>query len=140
MICYDSDTFAIGTLSPGSYTIHFTVDAGMAPFPCTPGIAPGAMDSISFTVSGGNYIPNIPGDSTILSAYFSNEQIHFKGLHFNMLPIHMDVFNLYGQKITESMIKQPDESVVFKMIPRGVYLLRYSGQGGFNGSLPLVVP
>jgi hypothetical protein len=50
-ICYDYDTFNLGTLNAGSYTFHFQLDAGQGMMPCTPGINPGPTDSISFDVN-----------------------------------------------------------------------------------------
>lgn len=50
-ICYDADTFDLGVLTAGNYTFFVTVDAGGLPAPCTPGIVPGAFDSILFSVT-----------------------------------------------------------------------------------------
>lgn len=51
VICGHTDTFALGTLSAGTYQASFHVDYSQAPFPCTAGITPGSNDSISFNVS-----------------------------------------------------------------------------------------
>lgn len=50
-ICYDADTFMLGQLPAGNFTFLVTVDAGILPSPCTPGIVPGPVDSVSFVVA-----------------------------------------------------------------------------------------
>ncbi len=49
-ICHHTDTFKINPLPAGAYSFHFQLDAGMLPFPCTPGIFPGPSDSIALVV------------------------------------------------------------------------------------------
>ena len=51
VMCYETDTFIISPLNYGQYTFIFNLNEGGAPAPCTPGIAPGPTDSISFQVS-----------------------------------------------------------------------------------------
>jgi hypothetical protein len=50
-ICSESDTFHLGQLPAGTYTVHFQLDMGSLPDPCTPGINPGPNDSLVFTVT-----------------------------------------------------------------------------------------
>lgn len=50
-ICDDTDSFALGQLPAGTYTVYFQLDMGSAPDPCTPGINPGPNDSLVFTVT-----------------------------------------------------------------------------------------
>lgn len=50
-ICNHTDTFKLNPLPAGAYTFRFQLDAGMLPFPCTPGIIPGPADSVSFFVT-----------------------------------------------------------------------------------------
>jgi hypothetical protein len=50
VICDHTDTIVYYQLPPGNYSFIFQVDAGAAPSPCTPGIMPGPVDSINFTV------------------------------------------------------------------------------------------
>lgn len=57
-ICTEPDTFIIPPLTAGTYWFHFNLDAGIAPSPCTPGIVPGAIDSIEFTVTQTTSIPD----------------------------------------------------------------------------------
>jgi hypothetical protein len=50
-ICNDKDTFNLGLLPAGTYNFYYHVNAGMSPSPCTPGIAPGPSDSLTFVVN-----------------------------------------------------------------------------------------
>jgi hypothetical protein len=50
VICYDTDTLDLGALAAGNYRLVYQVSSGFGPMPCTPGIVPGAMDSIDFYV------------------------------------------------------------------------------------------
>lgn len=50
-ICNDKDTFNLGFLPAGTYTFYYTVNAGMGPSPCSPGIVPGPTDSLTFVVN-----------------------------------------------------------------------------------------
>jgi hypothetical protein len=50
-ICNTTDTFNLGQLPEGTYTFKFELNMGQGPSPCTPGIAPGDQDSITFTVT-----------------------------------------------------------------------------------------
>ena len=51
VICLYTDTFLITPLTPGNYKFHMQLNEGGGPAPCTPGIAPGPVDSIAFTVT-----------------------------------------------------------------------------------------
>jgi hypothetical protein len=50
VICYDTDTLELGALTAGNYRVIYQVNTGFGPIPCTPGIVPGATDSIDFNV------------------------------------------------------------------------------------------
>jgi hypothetical protein len=58
-ICSDNDTFHLGQLPAGTYTVYFQLDMGSLPDPCTPGINPGPNDSLTFTVSSTTGIPSL---------------------------------------------------------------------------------
>lgn len=51
VICNDNDTFMLGQLTAGTYRFFLQADMGMLPSPCSPGIVPGPVDSIDFTVT-----------------------------------------------------------------------------------------
>lgn len=68
-ICTEPDTFIIPPMAAGTYWFHFNLDAGLAPGPCTPGIVPGAVDSIQFTVTE---ITSLPDFQTAEIGIFPN--------------------------------------------------------------------
>jgi hypothetical protein len=83
-ICYDEDTFSIGKLPAGNYTYRYFVNAGFGFNPCTPGIVPGPMDSLNFTVTTASGISNPSYQEFIIGPnpcadfleikYYSNEE------------------------------------------------------------------
>ncbi|MDQ3046367.1 MAG: T9SS type A sorting domain-containing protein [Bacteroidota bacterium] len=50
-ICNTSDVFNVGTLPAGSHVFRFTLTSGSGSSPCSPGIIPDDMDSVTFMVS-----------------------------------------------------------------------------------------
>lgn len=56
-ICSDADTFDLGILPAANYSFIYRVDAGIGTSPCTPGIVPGPVDSIDFTVTMASLLP-----------------------------------------------------------------------------------
>ncbi|MFI5219735.1 MAG: T9SS type A sorting domain-containing protein [Bacteroidia bacterium] len=68
-ICNYTDTFKVNPLPAGNYSFIFHVDAGALPSPCTPGIAPGPTDSISFTVNAATAIQQVKHDNSDFSIY-----------------------------------------------------------------------
>jgi hypothetical protein len=59
-LCYPTDTFNLGLLNPGVYTVNLSLTQGMATVPCTPGFAVSDTASFNFTVQTGLGIPEIP--------------------------------------------------------------------------------
>ena len=77
-ICNSSDTFILGSLAAGRYTVDLSLSSGNAPVPCSPGIIPSDTDTMSFVVQSALGIddvdlrsytvyPNPAGDYIVLS-------------------------------------------------------------------------
>jgi len=49
-LCNAKDTFQLGPLLAGTYTLFHTTTSGMAPAPCSPGIVPDDVDTLQFEV------------------------------------------------------------------------------------------
>jgi len=62
VICSYTDTFAVAPLPAGNYTFHMQLNAGGGPAPCTAGIVPGPVDSVTFTVVQATGIPPVRGE------------------------------------------------------------------------------
>src|SRR5262245_58675564 len=60
VICSYTDTIIVPPQPPGTYTFHFSLDAGLLPS-CTPGIVPGPTDTIVFVITPPAGIPGLPG-------------------------------------------------------------------------------
>jgi Secretion system C-terminal sorting domain len=100
-ICYDTDSFQIGSLAAGNYRFIYSVDAGYFPPPCTPGIVPGPSDTLLFTVS----------PSTAVEDVASNKKTDIylvdKVLHINPFTISQELLYIYnssGQEIMRNKI------------------------------------
>lgn len=68
-ICNDKDTFNVGYLPAGNYKFYYQVDIGFGTSPCNPGIVPGPMDSLTFTV---NLASNIEESDNLEFILFPN--------------------------------------------------------------------
>jgi hypothetical protein len=66
-ICNYTDTFKFSFLSAGDYTFYFTLNAGAAPEPCTPGIVSDDNDSASFTVTTATTLSDIQDRSILFT-------------------------------------------------------------------------
>jgi hypothetical protein len=77
-ICTYTDTFKFTPLSAGDYTFFFTLNAGQAPEPCTPGILPYDNDSVEFTVTTATTISDISHDPLSFSIHGNLTDRHFK--------------------------------------------------------------
>lgn len=95
-ICNHTDTFKVNPLSAGAYSFHFQLDAGMLPFPCTPGIFPGPSDSVSFVVNpvtGINQVESqsisveLKGNELIVQVY-DGEKCHISIYDMNGKLVH----------------------------------------------------
>lgn len=96
-ICYDIDTFAVGMLAPGTYTVNYTLSSGFGIPNCSPGIVPDDNASTSFSVlitgmnpapvqpafglapnpsDGGFSISGVkPGDQTMLQVFTADGRL-----------------------------------------------------------------
>ena len=69
VICNYTDTFTINPLASGNYKFHMQLDAGGGPAPCTPGIVPGPVDSISFIVTPSSGVIDPPAENNFEITY-----------------------------------------------------------------------
>lgn len=77
-ICTYTDTFKFPPLAAGDYTFFFTLNAGQAPEPCTPGIIPYDNDSVEFTVTTATAIDDISDDPLSFSIQGNPAEGDFK--------------------------------------------------------------
>lgn len=124
VICYDTDTFALGSLPAGAYRFVYEVNAGFGPSPCTPGIIPGSADSIDFTVSPATGSTELQG--TPESFVFPNPtsgNVWVSGLQAGE-STYFSLTGLSGNAIFvrgECMFNEP---IDLEALPSGVYLLQ----------------
>lgn len=124
-ICYDYDTFNLGTLSAGSYTFNFQLDAGQGMMPCTPGINPGPIDSISFVVNfptgiATHYAPEleigpIPARGTFQVINTGKEVVNFS---------EIIVFQSNGSPVIKFKSIAPHQPLDISTLSAGWYLVQ----------------
>lgn len=104
VICYDNDTFLLGQLSAGTYRFFLQEDVGLLPSPCSPGIVPGPVDSIDFTVTLANGIgePYTGGvgifPNPVVSSISVKDIVQGRGLQIKLFLISgQEIFQAYTQ-------------------------------------------
>lgn len=126
-ICSTTDTFHLNSLPAGTYKVRFQVDAGSGSTPCTPGIVPGPMDSIMFTVTAATGIPVVgingmelfpnPGKNGFTLTYNGNTDARVR------------VTDLSGRVIFEKDQFAPGTFVDMEKVASGAYIV-----GLYNGN------
>lgn len=128
VICNDNDTFQLGQLTAGTYRFFLQEDMGMLPAPCSPGIVPGPVDSIDFTVTlatgldengdnGLNLFPNPVVSSITVSDIVPERELMLK------------LFSLKGQEVYSGDIRNGD-TIDFSFLAEGVYITEVWSQTG----------
>ncbi|MFM7015897.1 MAG: T9SS type A sorting domain-containing protein [Bacteroidota bacterium] len=121
-ICYDDDTYSIGQLPAGSYTFRYTVNVGLGPFPCTPGIVPGPTDSITFQVTAAAGMNNLQPDKLILSPNPCENQLTINNLFDRNN--HLFIYDLNGRLVQEDLIEGASALINTSLLLPGGYILK----------------
>ena len=126
-ICNTTDTFVLGVLTPGRYTVNLTLNTGARPTPCTPGIVPSDSDTLSFVVQttlgiqdqvlpSFTIYPNPAKDFIVLSEEYQKVVSSLK------------VFNVAGAVVLES--ETPKERIDVSQLTPGVYTMELHHNAG----------
>lgn len=126
-ICNTTDTFILGVLPTGRYTVNLTLNTGGAPVPCTPGIVPSDNDTMSFVVQtilgiqdqvlpSFTIYPNPANDFIVLSDEYQKVVSSLK------------VFNVAGAVVLES--DTPKERIDVSQLTPGVYTMELHHKTG----------
>lgn len=139
-ICYDYDTFNLGTLNAGSYTFHFQLDAGQGMMPCTPGINPGPLDSLSFTVTTPTALTEIADFPVELFPIPSSGYFEIKSdmSTFEKLT-EITVFQLNGKIMRTFSNPQPGEQFRTHGLAAGCYSVKFVTHSGRTFYKKLIV-
>jgi len=123
-ICNDSDIFVIPPQPAGPYTFIFQVDAGQAPVPCTPGIVPGPVDSVTFHVTDASGIPTpAPGAEELLLVPAGKQNNFICKVPGNIrLPFILKLFTTGGQIATSLTISSNNQEIDLSGRAAGIYL------------------
>lgn len=126
-ICGSTDTFQLGQLAAGTYTVYFQLDMGGQPFPCTPGIVPGALDSMTFVVSTGTGLPLLSKNEMEL---FPNPgqngfAIRYSG---NVVPF-VRITDMQGRIVREFPSVSSDTYLDLSELKSGAYLVELFDAG-----------
>lgn len=129
VICNYADTFAIGTLPQGNYRFYFDVNNGFGPSPCSPGIVPGPMDSLVFTVTAPAAIKEMNDEATTVQYLQGSNKIM---IHFTS-PVSSGkacLYNATGQILQKINLKGNQQSMATNGLPEGLYILELSSEQG----------
>jgi hypothetical protein len=131
-ICNDKDTFHIGTLPAGTYTFLFQADMGNGPSPCTPGIVPGPVDSLTFVVNQASSIGEIDESAFIL---FPNPVKNFLQIRLKDASRgSYKIVNSLGELVSESKLDGSTIEIEVVDLANGLYTFIFEDMFG-NASL-----
>jgi hypothetical protein len=128
-ICYDTDTFYLGTLAAGNYRFLVSVDAGGQPSPCTPGIVPGAIDSIDFTVSSGTGLIEDNQNDIVVGPNPASEIIRIGGNNLDAGGFFVFI-DVRGKLVHKVQAITADVNV--SNLSSGLYFVRYLSEKGMS--------
>ena len=135
VICTDTDTFSVGMLPVGTYTVNFQLDEGNGPVPCTPGIVPGPNTNMTFTVS----TPTEVSEAELISDFFNVYPNPVTSKLTISIPMHLEqrtiksvtVFDVFGREVSNHQvavnIPQPI-TIDVSYWNSGVYFLRITDE------------
>jgi hypothetical protein len=120
VVCNDNDTFLLGQLTAGTYRFFLQEDMGMLPAPCSPGIVPGPVDSIDFTVTLATGLDEI-GDNGI--NLFPNPVVSLVTVS-DIVPerdLVLKLFSLKGQEVYSGDVRNGDV-IDLTYLTEGIYI------------------
>ncbi len=123
-ICNHTDTFKINPLPAGAYSFSFQLDAGMLPFPCTPGIFPGPSDSVNFVVNPVTGInqAHVQSVSVVLNEYELIVEV------YNREKCHISIYDMNGKRVLADEITNGIFRLNADLLSKGQYTYSvYSG-------------
>jgi type IX secretion system substrate protein len=124
VICSTTDTFKINPLPAGIYTFVLQLNAGQSPAPCTPGINPGPVDSVSFTVSPTVSLNEVYKSEIIIFPNPTSSSIQLN-LDSNVsLPVYAEVYSTGGKLILRQKINSFNQKVDISGLAGGQYIVR----------------
>ena len=126
-ICNATDTFVLGVLPTGRYTVNLTLNTGAGPIPCTPPGVPSDSDTMSFVVQttlgiqdqvlpSFTIYPNPAKDFIVLSDEYQKVVSSLK------------VFNVAGAVVLES--ETPKKRIDVSQLTPGVYTMELHHKTG----------
>jgi len=124
-ICGETDTFQINPLPPGPYTFIFQVDYGMLPSPCTPGIAPGPVDSVVFHVVAPTGIEQHGSGVGALQLLQGTNPRSFicRMPETTNWPVELFVYNGMGQLMLRQLLTANNQELDLSSPGAGIYLV-----------------
>ena len=117
--CDATDTFMVQGLPTGSYTFIINVNQGYLPS-CTPGIAPGPTDSLTFTVSTSTNIPEITQESQLLIYPNISTGIIFLKSTESLNNADFTIYSIHGKEVFSTKINGSKNRISLNLVP-GIY-------------------
>jgi hypothetical protein len=131
-ICGSTDTFQLGQLAAGTYTVYFQLDMGAQPYPCTPDIVPGAQDSMTFIVTTGTGLPVLSQNELELFPNPGSKgfTIRFSG---NAIPL-VRVTDVQGRIVREFLSVSSNTFLDLSELKSGAYMVELYDDGKWVAS------
>ena len=128
-ICNYSDTFSLGQLQAGNYGFIFNVNAGGGPSPCTPGIVPGPLDSVLFTVIFAATIDELSEENISIVYNPAQKKIN---IHFNKVIVNgkVSLYNITGQALLKDALNSNSQSLATDKLNQGLYIVEIVSDKG----------
>ena len=133
-ICTEPDTFIIPPLTAGTYWFHFNLDAGLSPGPCTPGIVPGAIDSIQFTVTQTTSLPDYQPAAIGIFPNPSNDLITISGAG----TMQVQIIETSGRLVMEFPEATDGQQLDLSPLAAGTYVIRVVSDFGVLKNIRLM--
>lgn len=140
MICSDIDTFLIPPQPAGNYTFVFNLSMGQLPSPCTPGVVPDQIDSISFVVSPltgtGEYISS---DEIVISPNPTADYFSVSSTSAGIFPAELKIISVDGKAAGSYYVEKNNFTTDIKHLPSGYYLVQLNSASGKRYQIPLMI-
>lgn len=136
-ICSATDSFYLGLLPAGTYSLTFSLDAGYGTMPCSPGIIQGPMDSLTFTVQSATGLSEVALRSIQLSPNPTSGKATIS-IPETSVSGQIEIRNNTGALIKKWNSIKGESTLDFSELSNGIYQLTYTNENGQRKSVNFI--